>query len=90
MENNALSQKDFEKYLNTSVSIIQNIDTLWNTGVLRIKKNIQKLIFPHGLSAEFKSFQNSLNSTIFKQIGTLSVPDIVKLPPSEFESLSPP
>lgn len=90
MSESSLSSLNFEEILQNSLTVIQNIANAWYSGDFRIKKNIQNLLFPNGLRADFQSFQNSLNSTIFKQIGTLSVPYIDKLPPSEFESLSTP
>ena len=90
MQNKILPKNDIEKCLNSSLSVIQNLSNAWNDSVLRIKKNIQNLIFPNGLSADFSTFQNSLNPIIFKQIGTLSVPSYNMVPPSEFESLSTP
>ncbi len=55
-----------------------------------MKKNIQNIISFNGLNADFQDFQNSVNSTIFKKISSLTEPYIEMVPPSEFESLSTP
>ena len=90
MSENTLSNLNFEEILQASLSVIQNIANAWCNSSLKIKKNIQNLIFPDGLSADFSTFQNSLNSTIFKIIGSLTEPYNNMVPPSEFESLSTP
>lgn len=90
MQFDILIPQEFDKFLNNSLTIIQNLSNVWNNGVLRIKKNIQNLVFPNGLSADFSTFQNSANSTIFKQIGSLTEPYIDMVLPGEFESPSTP
>ena len=90
MQDTLLTRSDFEKCLNSSLSIIQNLEKAWINAAYDIKKNLQNLIFPNGLSADFSNFQNRVNPSIFKQIGTLSVPSIDMVLPGEFESPSTP
>ena len=90
MQINIITSQEFNKFLENTLDIIQNLSKAWNNSVLRIKKNIQNLIFPNGLSADFSTFQNSLNPIIFKQIGSLTEPSYNMVPPSEFESLYTP
>lgn len=90
MQVDIVTSQEFNEFLENSLTVIQNIGNTWYNGVLAIKKQLQKLIFPNGLRADFLTFQNSLNSTIFKQIGSLTEPYIDMVPPSEFESLSTP
>ena len=87
---NVLTKDDFNTFLSSTLSIIKNIDKIWSSAALKLKKNLQNLIFPNGLNADFKSFQNNSISSIFKQIGSFKEPYIEMVPPSEFESLSTP
>lgn len=90
IQHGAIPQDDFEKCLKSSLSVIQNIDNAWQQSVYSIKKNLQNLIFPNGLNADFSSFQNTEIASIFTKIGALSAPNYKMVPPSEFESLSTP
>ena len=90
IKNLIIPNNDFEKCLNISLSFIQNIEKAWQNSVLRIKKNLQKLIFPQGLRADFKSIQNTEQASIFKQIGTLTVPYNEMVLPRGFEPLPHP
>lgn len=76
VKNSMLENKDFEKCLNSSLNIIQNLENAWNNATYEVKKKIQNLIFPNGLSADFSAFQNLVNSLIFTKIGALTAPNI--------------
>ena len=88
--NSELSEDDFEKCLNSSIGIIQNLDEAWYNCNLKAKKNLQNLIFPNGLNADFETFQNTEIASIFNKIGALSAPNSNMVPPSKFELLSTP
>lgn len=70
--------------------MIANLDDVWSDANLYIKQRLQKLIFPKGLTYELDKFRTHEMSSLFKIIGTLSVPSYNMVPPSEFESLSTP
>ncbi len=85
-----IPQNNFEDYLNYACNVLNNLDTFWLNSKIDIKERLQKIIFPNGLRYESGVFRNSGTSSLFKLIGTLSVPSINMVPPSEFESLSTP
>ncbi len=87
---NDVPQNDFENCLEYACNILDNLDTFWLNSKIDIKERLQKIIFPKGLRYDSGVFRNGGKSSLFKIIGTLSVPSIKMVPPSEFESLSTP
>ena len=87
---NDIPQNDFNECLEYACNILDNLDTFWLNSKIDIKERLQKIIFPKGLKYESGVFRNSGISSLFNIIGTLSVPSINMVPPSEFESLSTP
>jgi len=87
---NDVPQNDFEDCLEYACNILDNLDTFWLNSKIDIKERLQKIIFPNGLRYESGVFRNGGTSSLFNIIGTLSVPSINMVPPSEFESLSTP
>jgi serine type site-specific recombinase len=85
-----IPQNNFEDCINYACNILDHLDTFWLNSKIEIKERLQKIIFPNGLRYESGVFRNSEMSSLFKIIGTLSVPYINMVPPSEFESLSTP
>lgn len=83
-------ETNIEKCLNYTCNAIKNIDMVWQNGNLEIKQRLQKLIFPKGVTYDLDKFRTAEISSLFKIIGTLSVPSYNMVPPSEFESLSTP
>lgn len=81
---------DLTKCLKYVCKAIGNIDTIWLNGDLDLKQRLQRLIFPKGLMYHSNNFRTAEISSLFKIIGTLSVPSYNMVPPSEFESLSTP
>ncbi len=87
---NNIPKNDFNECLEYACNILDNLDTFWLNSKIDIKERLQKIIFPKGLKYESGVFRNSGISSLFNIIGTLSVPSINMVPPSEFESLSTP
>lgn len=87
---NDIPENDFNECLEYACDILNNLDSFWLNSKIDIKERLQKIIFPNGLRYESGVFRNSQMSSLFKIIGTLSVPSINMVPPSEFESLSTP
>lgn len=85
-----IPQNNFEDCINYACNILDHLDTFWLNSKIEIKERLQKIIFPNGLRYESGVFRNSEMSSLFKIIGTLSVPSYNMVPPSEFESLSTP
>ena len=81
---------DMEKCLKYACSVISNLDEFWLNATLDIKQRLQQLIYPQGLTYDLNNFRTTEMSSLFKIIGTLSVPSYNMVPPSEFESLSTP
>ena len=81
---------DMEKCLKYACSVISDLDEFWLNGTLDIKQRLQQLIYPQGLTYDLNNFRTAEMSSLFKIIGTLSVPSYNMVPPSEFESLSTP
>ena len=81
---------DMEKCLKYACSVISDLDEFWLNGTLDIKQRLQQLIYPQGLTYDLSNFRTAEMSSLFKIIGTLSVPSYNMVPPSEFESLSTP
>ena len=71
-------------------NVVANLDEVWLNGSLEIRQRLQRLIFPKGLTYDLSNFRTAEISSLFKIIGTLSVPSYNMVPPSEFESLSTP
>ena len=87
---NDIPENDFNDCLEYACNVLDNLDSFWLNSKIDIKERLQKIIFPTGLRYESGIFRNSRMSSLFKIIGTLSVPSIYMVPPSEFESLSTP
>lgn len=87
---NNIPKNDFNECLEYACNILDNLDTFWLNSKIDIKERLQKIIFPKGLKYESGVFRNSGISSLFNIIGTLLVPSINMVPPSEFESLSTP
>ncbi len=87
---NDVPQNDFKNCLEYDCNILDNLDTFWLKNKLDVKERLQKIIFPKGLRYDSGVFRNGGKSSLFKIIGTLSVPSINMVPPSELESLSTP
>ncbi len=87
---NDIPENDFNECLEYACNVLDNLDKFWLNSKIDIKERLQKIIFPNGLRYESGVFRNSQMSSLFKIIGTLSVPSINMVPPSEFESLSTP
>ena len=87
---NDIPENDFNDCLEYACNVLDNLDSFWLNSKIDIKERLQKIIFPNGLRYESGVFRNSRMSSLFKIIGTLSVPSINMVPPSEFESLSTP
>lgn len=85
-----MPQNNFEDCINYACNILDHLDIFWLNSKIEIKERLQKIIFPNGLRYETGVFRNTQISSLFKIIGTLSVPSINMVPPSEFESLSTP
>ena len=77
---------DFDNCLNYACGILNNLDTFLQDSDIKIKQRLQKIIFPQGLRYETEDFRNTAMSSLFKTIGTLSVPYIDMVLPGEFES----
>ncbi len=87
---NDIPENDFNECLEYACNVLDNLDKFWLNSKIDIKERLQKIIFPNGLRYESGVFRNSQMSSLFKIIGTLSVPSINMVPPREFESLSTP
>lgn len=87
---NNIPENNFNECLEYACNILNNLDSFWRNSKIDIKERLQKIIFPNGLRYEIGVFRNTQISSLFKIIGTLSVPSINMVPPSEFESLSTP
>ncbi len=87
---NNIPENNFNECLEYACNILDNLDSFWLNSNIDIKERLQKIIFPNGLRYETGVFRNSRMSSLFKIIGTLSVPSINMVPPREFESLSTP
>ena len=87
---NDIPENDFNECLEYACNVLDNLDAFWVNSKIDIKERLQKIIFPNGLRYESGVFRNCQMSSLFKIIGTLSVPSINMVPPSEFESLSTP
>lgn len=85
-----IPQNNFDDCLNYACDVLNNLDTFWLNSKIDIKERLQKIIFPNGLRYESGIFRNSEMSSLFKIIGTLSVPYINMVLPGEFESPSTP
>lgn len=81
---------DLTKCLKYVCKAIGNIDTIWLNGDLDLKQRLQRLIFPKGLMYHSNNFRTAEISSLFKIIGTLSVPSYNMVLPGEFESPSTP
>lgn len=90
MDENKYANTNIDKCLDYTCNMIANLDDVWLDANLDIKQRLQKLIFPKGLAYEVDKFRTPEISSLFKIIGTLSVPSYNMVPPSEFESLSTP
>lgn len=90
MDENKYANTNIDKCLDYTCNMIANLDDVWLNANLDIKQRLQKLIFPKGLTYDLNKFRTPEISSLFKIIGTLSVPTYNMVPPSEFESLSTP
>ena len=87
---NDIPENDFNECLEYACNVLDNLDSFWLNSKIDIKERLQKIIFPNGLRYESGVFRNSRMSSLFKIIGTLSVPSYNMVLPREFESLSHP
>ncbi len=81
---------DMEKCLKYACSVINDLDEFWLNGTLDIKQRLQQLIYPNGLTYDLSNFRTAEMSSLFKIIGTLSVPSYNMVLPRGFEPLSHP
>ena len=87
---NDIPENNFNECLEYACNVLDNLDEFWLNSKIEIKERMQKIIFPNGLRYESGVFRNSQISSLFKIIGTLSVPSINMVLPGEFESPSTP
>lgn len=87
---NDIPENNFNECLEYACIVLDNLDEFWLNSKIEIKERMQKIIFPNGLRYESGVFRNSQISSLFKIIGTLSVPSINMVLPGEFESPSTP
>lgn len=53
----SVNLSNLNKYINVSIEAVRNISNSWASGDLEIKRKIQELIFPEGLSLDVKNRQ---------------------------------
>ena len=87
---NNIPENNFNECLEYACNILNNLDSFWRNSKIDIKERLHKIIFPNGLRYETGVFRNTQISSLFKIIGTLSVPSINMVLPGEFESPSTP
>lgn len=52
---NCLGTSNLKNYIEESLHVVQNIGKYWHTGNTQIKKKIQELVFPEGVSLDVKN-----------------------------------
>ncbi len=57
LQNCSVNTSNLKKYINTSMDVAQNISKYWYSNDSKIKKGIQELVFPEGLSLDVKNRQ---------------------------------
>ena len=74
LQNCCVNTSNLDKYINISTGLAQNISKYWHSGDLEVKKKIQKLVFPEGLSIDVKnrSYLTKKVNSVFTLIQSIS------------------
>ncbi len=74
LQNTSMETSNLKKYIDTSLTVAQNINKYWFSGDIETKKRIQNLVFPEGVSLDMKnrSYLTKKVNMVFSLIQSIS------------------